>query len=263
MLLATAVASAAGAQKPPVLFGVVTNLNGVRLGGVELTVANTSLHAVTNDSGEYMFDQPPTGRVVVSAKRLGFKHQEKGFKLDLGATRKVNFELEAIPELLDSVLILGQGGTNRMAEFWARRAFGLGAFLTRSDIEHRASYRSSDLLRAIPGVRITSDNGIDRPVIQMGRAGIMGAVRRGNTGLAANCVVNYYVDGNWMPSNSFHIDDLSPTAIEAIEVYRGPAEIPAKFKQRETACGLLVIWTREPPPRDRSDTTGVAGPRGV
>ncbi len=231
------------APKPSVLFGKRRHgyINGVRLGGVELTVAGGSLRVVTNDSGEYIFDQPPAGRVLVTARRLGFKAQEKGFKLEAGAARKVNFELEGIPDLLDSVLILGQGGNNRMAEFWARRAVGFGVYLTRSDIERRASYRSSDLLRALPGVRVTSDNGIDRPVIQMGRMAIMGAQRRGVTGLAANCVVNYYVDGNWMPPNTFHIDDLSPSAIEAIEVYRGPAEIPARFKQRETACGLIVV----------------------
>ena len=44
---------------------------------------------------------------------------------------------------------------------------------------------------------------------------------------------------------------MTPGTIEAMEVYRGPAETPAKFRQREAACGLIVIWTREPPPRER------------
>ena len=68
------------------------------------------------------------------------------------------------------------------------------------------------------------------------------------------------VDGNWVPPGTFHLDDISPTMIEAIEIYRGPAEVPAKFRQRETACGLIVIWTREPPPRERSgdDVRGAA-----
>ena len=46
-------------------------------------------------------------------------------------------------------------------------------------------------------------------------------------------------------------------SIEAIEAYRGPAEIPPRFRQRDTACGLIVIWTREPPPK-RKEPAGTA-----
>jgi hypothetical protein len=236
------------AQKPPVLFGVVTNLNGVRLGGVEMTIVNTTFLVVTNDSGEFIFDTPPTGKLRLAARRLGFKPQEKGLKLDVGASRQQDFELEGIAELLDSVKVVGKQGTGRMAEFWNRRAVGLGAFITRQDIENRKPYRPSDMLRTINGVRILGDDASGRSIIQMGRTAVSMPVRRGSTTLAASCIVNYYVDGNWVSPGTFHIDDLSPAAIEAIEIYRGPAEIPARYRQRETACGLIVVWTREPPP---------------
>ena len=251
MLLLAGATAGIGAQKPTLLFGVVTNLSGLRVAGVELTIANSALRAVTNDSGEFAFDAPPTGRVRLTARRLGFKPLEKGFKIDPGESRRVDFELEGIPDVLDTVTVVGRGGNNRMAEFWNRRMVGNGAFITRDEIERRKPYRPSDLLRTVAGVRVNTGDMTDHPVIQMGRSVVGPVTRRANQMSAGECRVNYYLDGSWVAAGTFHIDDLSPSSIEAIEIYRGPAEVPAKFRQRETACGLIVIWTREPPPKEK------------
>jgi hypothetical protein len=32
-------------------------------------------------------------------------------------------------------------------------------------------------------------------------------------------------------------------SISAIEVYRGPAELPVQYGGAESACGVLLIWT--------------------
>lgn len=252
VLCALAVATA-GAQKPTLVFGVVTNANGVRLQGVELLLANSTLHVVTNDSGEYSFAAAPTGRLRLTARRIGFKPMEKGFKLDAGDARQVDFELEGIPELLDSILILGRGGNGRMADFWNRRMMGVGAFITHADIERRKPYRPSDLLRTIAGVRVDTDMGDGRPVIRMGRTPIGTATRRNVVTLAGDCRVNYYLDGHFVPSGTFHLDDIPTMSVEAIEIFRGPSETPAAFRQRETACGVISIWTREPPPKEKPD----------
>jgi hypothetical protein len=251
--LAFALAAAAGAQKPTVLFGVVTNVNGVRIKGVALTLANTTLQVVTNDSGEFVFATPPTGRLRLTARRLGFKPEEKGFKLEIGDSKQVDFELEGVAEQLDSIMVLGRGGNGRMADFWNRRMIGVGAFITHDDIERRKPYRPSDLLRTVNGVRVDTDNGDGRPMIRMGRTAIAMPPRRGSATLAADCKVTYYLDGHFVPGGTFHIDDLPTMSVEAIEVFRGPSETPASFRQGETACGVISIWTREPPPKEKTD----------
>lgn len=244
------------AQKPTMLFGVVTNANGLPLKGVELLIANSTMKVTSNDSGVYIFESPPLGRVRVTARRIGFKPLEKGFKIERGENLQLDFSLEGVPELLDSVLVMTQqGGTSRMAEFWNRRQLGIGAFITRADIERRKPFNSTDLLRNVTGVRIIGeDNAMGRPVITMGRSGLgIKSGGRNSTSLAGDCRVNYYLDGMWVPAGTFHPDDLSPVSIEAIEIYRGASEIPPKFRARETACGLIVIWTREPPAKARAD----------
>jgi hypothetical protein len=38
--------------------------------------------------------------------------------------------------------------------------------------------------------------------------------------------------------------ELSGLDIEAIEVYRGPASVPAEFSGLDSACGAVVVWTK-------------------
>jgi len=231
------------------LSGVVSNLNGVPIPRAEVIIVNTELRAFSNDSGVYEFMAVPVGRVRIIARRIGFEPEEERVSLDVGRHKQVDFELKGIPELLDSVMIREAGGNGRMSDFWARRMLGVGAFITRQDIERRHPQRSSDLLRTITGVKVMlGDNAMDRSVITMGRTGtVLRQQRPGSKTLVNSCDISYYVDGSYVPPGTFHMDDMSPLAIEAVEVYRGPSETPARLRQRDTACGVIVIWTREPP----------------
>jgi hypothetical protein len=248
---------------PPVrtaiVSGVVTNLNGVPLPHTEVLIVNTPLRTFTNDSGVFEFLAAPPGRVRLVARRVGFQPEEQRATLEAGRLRQVDFELKGIPEQLDSVMVREAGGRGRMADFWARRMVGVGAFLTHEDIARRKPQRSSDLLRTVTGVRVSmGETGLDRPVISMGRNQITDRNVRGQVSLGA-CNVSYYVDGSFVPPGTFHMDDISPLLLEAVEVYRGPAETPARLRQRDTACGVIVLWTRNPsrddgsrkPPGDR------------
>jgi hypothetical protein len=250
------VASVAGAQAPGadarkrdgVVSGVVTNLNGISLSKVEVFIVNTDLKTMTNDSGVFEFPSAPTGKVRLIARRIGFEPTERSVNLESNKQKQLDFELKAIPEMLDSVLVSDAGGMGRLGEFWSRRMTGNGAYITPADIERRRPQKPSDLLRSVTGVRvIMGDGALDHPVILMGRLPVLANAR--STGIAsrgADCRVTYYVDGNYVAPGTFHMDDMSASSLEAIEVYRGPAETPARFRQRDTACGVIVIWTRDP-----------------
>lgn len=249
-VLASAVAADVAAQaRVAVLSGVVTNLNGVPVAKAEVWIVNTDLRAITNDSGVYEFIAAPVSRVRVNVRRIGFEPSEERVTLDERKPRQLDFELKAIPELLDSVMVREAGGTGRMAEFWSRRMSGNGAYITRAEIDRRRPQHASDLLRTVTGVKvIAGDGGLDRTVISMGRNPVFrGGLNALNMGAA--CRVSYYVDGSYVPPGTFHMDDISPLLIEAVEVYRGPSETPSKLRQRDTACGVIVIWTRAPTPR--------------
>lgn len=262
-LCGAALASPLAAQQPArmtTLSGNITNLNGIPLARAEVIIVGTGLRAIANDSGVYEFLAVPVGRIKIVARRIGFEPDEQRTTLELGKHKQVDFELKGLPELLDSVMVREAGGNGRMSDFWARRLVGVGAFLTHDDIERRRPMRSSDLLRTVTGVKVVQgESGFDKPAIIMGRNAVLTRGGRANQPQLANdCHVSYYVDGSWVPPGTFHMDDLSPLMLEAVEVYRGPAEIPVRFRQRETACGVIALWTREPPAKQPKRPPGGA-----
>ena len=248
-LVAQALVAQAQPVKVTTLSGVVTNPNGVAIARAELLIVNSELKVMSNDSGVYEFFAVPVGRIRLIARRIGFEPEEARVTLNEGMHKQVDFELTGVPELLDSVMVREAGGNGRMADFWARRMLGVGAFITRAEIERRRPQHPSDLLRTVVGVKVTmGDAGLDKPTISMGRNTLLSrSGRQTGTSLANDCKVSYYVDGSYVPPGTFHMDDMSALLLEAIEIYRGPAETPARLRQRDTACGVIVIWTREPP----------------
>ena len=99
---------------------------------------------------------------------------------------------------------------------------------------------------------ITRGGGLEPTRLVTGRQA-MSASPRINSAASSGCVLQYYVDGLFMSPGSFSVDDIVPADLEAIEIFRGPSEVPARFRGRETGCGLVVIWTREPPVRAKPE----------
>jgi hypothetical protein len=240
----------ARAQQPAtatIVFGTVRNVSGVPVPGAELWLDGTAAKAVSNDSGEFRIDNAPSGRQKLMVRRVGFRPDYRRLALSPGDTKQVKFALEGMLEELDAVIVTAQKGANgRMAEFWARRMVGVGVFITREEIDRRHPPQTSDLFHTVMGIHVISGAAAEPIRLVSGRQAVT-AVRGANSAGSAICPMQYYVDGIFMSPGTFSIDEIVPVQIEAIEIFRGPSEIPARFRQRETGCGLVVIWTREPP----------------
>jgi hypothetical protein len=250
------VASGAGAQASAsiIVFGVVRNAQGIAIPGADVWIDGTDRRVVSNDSGEYRIDGVPSGRAKVMVRRVGFHPDSKRLSLGPGDTKQVPFVLEGMMDELDAVIVTAREGSNgRLKEFWARRMVGLGVFITRADIDRRHPPQTADLFQGVMGVRVISGTGGGVSTkLTTGRQS-MSATRFANSAASSVCAMQYYVDGMFMAPGTFTVDDIVPVQIEAIEIFRGPSEIPARFRQRETGCGLVVIWTREPPARTKPE----------
>ena len=253
-------APARGQAPPPIkardgiVTGTVTNVNGVPISKAEVLIVSTDLRTVTSDSGTFEFLAAPTGKLRLIARRIGFEPEERSVTLEGNKQKSLDFMLKSVPEVLDSVMVREAGGRGRMADFWARRMTGNGAFITRDEIDRRRPMRASDMLRTVAGVKVFTETGLEHPVIIMGRQGVTSAGPRigpGGVTRAGECRVTYYLDGNFIAGGTFHLDDVSPLSIEGLEIYRGPAETPPRFRQRDTACGVIAIWTRDPSRTER------------
>lgn len=131
----------------------------------------------------------------------------------------------------------------RLEGFHERSRGSVGRFVKRDEIEAIGSRRTTDLLRRLPGVRVTRHrwyHGLER--IEIGRA---------PPGLSHPCGVELYVDGFHVPEierfgyRRLDLDLPSPDDVEGIEVYTGTAGVPVEFRALNARCGVIVMWTRD------------------
>jgi hypothetical protein len=119
-----------------------------------------------------------------------------------------------------------------LADYFRHREAGAGRFYQRAEIDAMRVGALTDVLRRVPGVRVTPDrNG--RYIVRMGRS-------------TRNCPPDFWIDN--VRAHALNADDIPLTDIEAIEIYSGPAGLPPEFINRfgNPACGAVVIWTRMP-----------------
>ena len=153
-----------------------------------------------------------------------------------GQSKYLGLRIEAalVPEALelDPLIVVVEARSLHLedAGFYDRQRRSFGRFVTRQEIEARRPLLVSDLLRMMPGVRVSPRGAFPRENVLLLRGG---------------CVADVYIDG--FPSGqSVPVDAmLHPNDIEAVEVYQA-SETPAQFKT--TSCGAVVFWTRRPSP---------------
>ena len=137
----------------------------------------------------------------------------------------------------------------------AGQRLGLGRFFDRGAIARRGR-RLTDVLATVPGVRIMRVQNCSVPLISMSSSSSrledpeFDKLVRLSAGAdackpASVCRANVYVDGVQMAfDETVSIDLVVPLeSVEAIEVYRRAAEVPAEFLSRAT-CGVVAVWTR-------------------
>lgn len=242
----------------PISSGIVTLLteNGQRIAT-----------AVTDDAGIWLLDVPAPGLYFVEAKRLGYQPWIDGpLEVEPGGDATFVYHLRPSAVPLDP-LEVSAAATERylgLSGFYERQKSDFGHFMEPEDIERRQATRLTDLLRALPGVRVVSTGEIGSSYIQL---------RGSNLSGGGICRPRIFVDGlMFMPGDGqpkrndlgrqdrlaeedtelilndlFSIDDIGhPSTIAAMEVYRSGAQVPVQFggTSIQTQCGVIVVWTR-------------------
>lgn len=217
--------------------GVARDSAGNGVSGVVIaTAVMVGTSARTNDSGSYRVDGLPAGRYVFVARRLGFVPETAAVVIRGGVTASADFSMKSVVATLEGETVTGNPLRGNMGPFNRRKSRGVGAFITRDEIEQRQAASVSELLRYVPGVSVTQMMAGEPQPVRMDR------VARGPG--TEDCHVQVYVDGH--PYANGNIDDFNPLALEGIEVYRSASEIPADFRTRGAMCGVIALWTRDP-----------------
>lgn len=168
---------------------------------------------------------------------------------------EVSVRVAAQPLGLEAVTVTGRQGPPRIASleptgFYDREARGLGRFMRREDVERRRGARLAQLLDDVPGVRLFRDRR-GTEFITFTSQQSNGAMRRAQRGEPDVCPPLIYLDGTMVSTGAANgpggisINDLVQTEdIEAIEAYGNASRIPVEYNGSNSACGVILIWTR-------------------
>ncbi len=184
---------------------------------------------ITDDEGYFHFGTVPPGTYQIIVSRLGYQERRDSLQVEPEEDLDVLIALSMAPVPMDPIVV--EARRRAPPFFWEgflhRREVRSGTFFSREDIEHRGAIYFTDLLRMVPGARVTPS-----------RLGQVVTLRGG-------CRPQLWVDGV-RTVTSLGMDDILPTMdVAAVEVYHG-LQTPAEFGT--DPCGTIVVWTRRGEP---------------
>ena len=213
--------------------GLVTDTLGAPVPAAEVVLLGPQRRAVTTDKGEFRMLNVEAGRLTLVVRRVGYV--PAGLTVDLapGETARIAYAMTPLPQQLAPVAVTEERVEPRFAAFERRRKSGLGDYWTRADIEREQPTRTTDLLRATPGL-FMNDQRFGVYLVQN---------QRFNTLSGEYCTMPVILDGTPL-TGDFSPDLVDPKEIEGIEVYRNATQVPTELGTNGKGCGVIVIWTR-------------------
>ncbi|MEJ2677750.1 MAG: carboxypeptidase regulatory-like domain-containing protein [Gemmatimonadota bacterium] len=231
--LAVAAEAARGHRPtPPRLTGRVVDAGtGKALAGVTVRLQGTKQSRVSDDAGRFVFDEVPAGHIVLQATRPGYADASGSVTVQTGQSLRLEIRMATQPIALEPIVVTAVR-TRRLgllADLQYRMKYEHGLFIQHDEIEKR---NPRSLGQMIP---ITTRMQWE----------------------ARQCSPALYIDGSRM-SDAKGID-ITPTSVEVMEIYTGPADVPAEFSGSTAGCGAVAIWTRRGLPPDTTGTDTLPG----
>ena len=208
---------------------------------------------LTNERGSFSLAAPEPGSFILLASALGYRETPAGvFELDDDAEMTIEFRIRPQPVLLDEIIValdrpvlqhqlVSNGFVRRLQR-------GLGHFITPYEIERSPARTTQDLFYGINGVTVRPRGGVNSFLgdqVMMTRAG------------GGWCYPQVFLDGLRLPFDPSleSIATIVPLqAVEAVEVYRRPSEVPIEYGITQgsgsgnagmaSGCGIMIIWTK-------------------
>lgn len=208
------------------LTGWVRAPSGEPLLDVQVRVRDARSTAVTDAEGRFHIASLPAGTQLMVVRQLGYALMERHVELRPEQSTTVDVTLTRATTL-DSVRVVAL--RPQYDEFERhRRTNSFGKFLTIEEITRRKVKQTSDLLIQLGGFVVVGNGATATIFSKQAHA------------LKPTCgTANVMISG----TEGFGINDLHPSQIYGIEIYRDAAGAPARYADK-AECGLVMIWTR-------------------
>ncbi len=218
-------------EKPNLVKGIVTDINGGPLSGVSVIIKNTKTNVTagtsTDTSGIFTFSRVfPGGPYSFTFSNVGYQNQTlSGYNIKGDVTLSLSIKMTSTAASLDQVVVIGYGTQKR------KDLTGAVASVGGSAIKDLAVTRVDQaLLGKVAGVQV-------KPV--SGEPGASPQIRiRGIGSISAGAGPLYVVDG--YPTSS--IETLNPNDIESMDILKD-ASATAIYGSRGSN-GVIIINTK-------------------
>ncbi|MEX2282599.1 MAG: carboxypeptidase regulatory-like domain-containing protein [Gemmatimonadota bacterium] len=202
-----------------------------------------AVSVLADDSGRFVVKAPRSGTYRVQFGRIGYASRiTPATYLSDRQTYDIEIALQPSAVQVAAVVVKIEPRVRALEQvgYYSRKRVGQGHFIERSTIDQRMGAATSDIFQGITGVRLVS-RGSARGSHVMLRAGITVSIRS-----PRYCPATVFIDGGPVnaPGEHFDFEAVHLTDIEAIEVYKGPSEVPPQYGGAEAACGVILIWRR-------------------
>jgi hypothetical protein len=267
LLFIAATMSATSVVAQSVVTGIVRDSTGIPIAGAAVTIAALNRAAETDAKGEFRLTNVTIGMRMVQVRRVGFTPFSKLVAVADGDNTMPPIVLGRLITRLDTVVSEEQMLWRErplLREMADNMKIGLGQFVLRKDLEKLSGLRVSTAFRGRNGLMVVTDMG--------GHAYI--ASSRGVKSLMNNelmelengipafspinarllCYPKVYLDNQPLSVRSNFVPDINqflPENLEAIEMYAGGAQTPARYNSLNTQCGVIVLHTRPYGKKDR------------
>ena len=194
----------------------------------------------TDGHGRYSISGVDPGRRAVSVRMLGYAAVEDTIEVASGETLARDYYLVRIPRLLSTLVVKGRSlrVPSGFEDVYRRGASGAGAFVTREQIDSMNPRDVAGLLHEVPFVHVNPRESAPNALSTSRCRGMLsGSAPSGR-------MVQVFLNGTPVssgPAVEEILRHLSPSMIQAVEVYNGPTTVPQHF---QPACAVIAIWTR-------------------
>ena len=230
-LVVMAALTAAAAQQDTLarLTGTVSgSKNGRPLADVMVSVKGTGGFHVTDSTGTFAIARVPPGRHTLRLAWHDRVSEDYQVALRAGQVLDLAILLDVGSVELAAIVVEATSGEAvlSLAGFYQRRGRGFGRFVTGEDIERRKPANLSAML---------TSSGITMRCVRT-------ACYPARYTSGRRCAVPVFLDG--LRVEAYDIDNIPPSDVLGIEVYRQGADTPAEFSRWSADCGAVLIWTK-------------------
>jgi Carboxypeptidase regulatory-like domain/TonB-dependent Receptor Plug Domain len=213
--------------------------------------------------GSFTLELRAAGTFTLRAERAGYQPSTSGaLPVGVRETLEVELRISATALAMEPLRVTARMEPPRrraleLNGFYDRERRGLGKFVRREDLERGRNLNMAQALSRVEGARVLNlgahqyiffpRNGSPRfgsPAAAASRGPLNTRPPAGPP--TVRCLPHLYVDGSRMTYDAQADINaaVSPDQVEAIEVYRGPSEIPAQYAGNDAMCGVILIWTK-------------------